>query len=158
MSESKQYTVTNKEPGARGFYANGELVMVQPTMAGVEGTTIVALTEDEAKKAKRQGLTLKAVRGGNNIRATANLPAAGHVDVNAPDAADVLAGKSSSKGSKSEGGNDGDGEKPLSKMNRSELDGVVEAEKVDIGEAKTNAEVVAAIEAHRAKGSTGSGS
>lgn len=148
MSETKQYRLQNKEPGPRGVetLAHG-LVMVQPTAAGAYGPT-VTLTEDEAKNAKRQGLTLKPLRNGTGIKSTDNRPAAGHIDPNAPDAAEKLGGKPSK--SDKDGEDDG-ASKPLSKMSRAELDEVVKAENVELNGADTNAAIVEAIEKHRAK-------
>ena len=98
MADSKQYRLTNKEPGPRGLQTAADgLVMVQPTPEGVTSGVIATLTEDEAAIAKRQGLSIEAVEDDELVPTTENIPAAGHIDPNAPDAAEKLGIKSSSK-------------------------------------------------------------
>lgn len=101
MADSKQYRLTNEEPGPRGVdtAAHG-LVMVQPALPGTESSTVATLTDDEAKAAERQGLSLEEVDvGSTGIISTDNIPAAGHIDINAPDAGEKLkAGKAKGRG------------------------------------------------------------
>lgn len=91
MSETKQYLITNGEPGPRGVEtaAHG-LVMVQPTMEGTGAGFTATLTDEEARNARRQGLTLEEVEDGQVIHGTEDRPAAGHINLDAPDAAEKL--------------------------------------------------------------------
>lgn len=156
MTDTKQYRLSTDEPGPRGVEtaAHG-LVMVAPTPPGAKSAVTATLTDDEATNAKRQGIKLKELKVGGiaGVRSE-NLPPAGQIDPNHPDAKDLLAPKAA----KTAGSKDEDGKaaepKPLGKMNRAELDAEVEKEKANgfvlPDDATTNAQIADALEAHRA--------
>jgi hypothetical protein len=86
-AEAKTYRVSNKQLGARGVETEAHgLVMVHPTAPGAPGTTTLTLTEDEVKRAKLVGLECRTLKNGTAIEHTADLPAAGYINPDHPDA------------------------------------------------------------------------